>query len=364
MKCETCLMDSTAGDFVKNGSTCNYCTPLLTKSEQIQSKELRDLEGLVHQIKKDGIGKEYDCIVGVSGGVDSSYVLKLASEHNLRVLAVHMDNGWNSELAQNNIETLINEFNVDFYSHVIDWVEYKNLMQSFFDSDVIDIELLYDNAMYAVNYNTALNYNIKWILNGINHSTEGMRLPQDWTWFKFDSTNIRDIVKQNGNFRIKTFPLMSIWKALYCKYVKKINFVPILDYIDYNKNEALDYLVEIGYRPYKYKHYESVFTRFYQGFILPSKFNVDKRKIHLSTLVINDQMCKSHAEALLSEIPYPSIEDLEQDKKYFLKKMDWSSADLDAYINRPKAQHDKYKNDYSLWQSMIKARNLFKKVFG
>lgn len=356
MTCETCLMDSTAADFEVSGSACNYCAPLL-KEKKIATLQFSNIERLVEKIKSDGKGKKYDCIVGVSGGVDSSYVLKVASDHNLRVLAVHMDNGWNSELAQNNIEVLIKKYGFDFYSHVIDWGEYKKMMQSFFDADVIDIELLYDNAMYAVNYNLALQHNIKWVLNGINVATEGMRLPQDWTWFKFDSENIRDIVKNNGNYRIKTFPMMSIWKALYCKYFKKIKFVPILDYIDFNKSSALSFLTTIGYKPYPYKHYESVFTRFYQGFILPTKFNVDKRKVHLSTLVVNGEMTRSDAADLLAEIPYPSKEDLEIDKQYFLKKMGWQPRDLITYLERPRMEHDHYKNHYSLWNRLIALRN-------
>ena len=356
MTCETCLMDSTAADFEVSGSACNYCAPLL-KEKQIATLQFGNIERLVERIKSDGKGKKYDCIVGVSGGVDSSYVLKVASEHNLRVLAVHMDNGWNSELAQNNIEVVIREFGFDFYSHVIDWIEYKNMMKSFFDADVIDIELLYDNAMYAVNYNLALKYNINWILNGINQATEGMRLPQDWTWFKFDSTNIRDIIKQNGNYKIKTFPMMSIWKALYCKYVKKIKFVPVLDYVPFSKSIALSYLTKIGYKPYPYKHYESIFTRFYQGFLLPEKFGVDKRRVHLSTLVVSGEMERSDAEKLLTEIPYPSIKDLEVDKKYFLKKMGWSDSTLNDYLTREKVEHYEYKNDYALWKKLIQLRS-------
>lgn len=360
MKCKICLMDSSASDFELSSLGCNYCTPLLEKKldkKEPTQLEFGDIKNLVDKIKKDGRGKKYDCIVGVSGGVDSSYVLKVAFENNLRVLAVHMDNGWNSELAQNNIEVVIREFGFDFYSHVIDWNEYRNMMQSFFDADVIDIELLYDNAMYAVNYNLALKYNIKWVLNGINQATEGMRLPQDWTWFKFDSKNIRDIIKKHGNYRISSFPLMSIWKALYCIYIKKIKFVPILDYVPFNKSIALSYLTNIGYKPYPYKHYESVFTRFYQGFLLKEKFGVDKRKVHLSTLVVNGEMERSDAEKLLNEISYPSSDDLEEDKKYFLKKMGWDEATLNNYLSREKVEHDKYKNHYSLWKLLIKVRS-------
>ena len=356
-------MDSSARDFELTKNGCNYCQELIDKNFKTKNTDKDSLDRIIKKIKSDGHGKKYDCIVGVSGGVDSSYVLKIAKDFNLRVLAVHMDNGWNSELAQNNIQRIIEEFGYDFYSHVINWNEYRLLMQSFFDSDVIDIELLYDNAMYAVNYNLAIKYKVKWILNGINNSTEGMRLPQDWTWFKFDSKNIKDIVKKNGNYSIETFPLMSIWKALYARFFLKINFFSVLDHIDYKKTSALEYLTSIGYKPYPYKHYESIFTRFYQGYILREKFGVDKRKVHLSTLLINNQISHKEASKLLQKIPYPDERALEEDKKYFLKKMNWNEDDLCKYLQRPPAEHKEYKNDYIIWKNLIKIRNRFKNIF-
>ena len=362
MDCKSCLMDDSAADFAVIGDMCNYCAPL-SEREVGGCVPLPGLDDLIGKIKLDGVGKEYDCIVGISGGVDSSYVLMLAAQYNLRVLAVHMDNGWNSELAQNNIEVVVAHAGCDFYSHVIDWREYRSLMQSFFEADVIDIELLYDNAMYAVNYNLALKYNIGWILNGINQATEGMRLPQDWTWFKFDSRNIKNIVKKNGGYKISTFPLMSIWKALYCKYVKRIKFVPILDYIEFNKKEALQDLISIGYKPYPYKHYESVFTRFYQGYILPLKFGVDKRRVHLSTLVVNGQMTKAEAQELMTGSPYPSETDLDLDRRFFLKKMGWLESDLNDYLERGTVPHDYYANDYKLWNKLIRFRRAALKFF-
>ena len=193
--CNRCVMDTTAADitFDENG-VCNYCTEFLSRSGHILNKspEQRkvELDAFVSKVKADGKGKKYDCIVGVSGGVDSSWVLVKAVELGLRPLAVHMDNGWNSELAQNNIANLIKYLNVDLYTHVIDWQEYRGLMQAFFDADVIDIELLYDNAMLSVNYQKASYYGLKYILSGSNQSYEGMAMPKNWNWLKFDKRNI------------------------------------------------------------------------------------------------------------------------------------------------------------------------------
>ena len=180
-QCLRCVMDTSAIDikFDKNG-ICNFCTDFLGRTKNGKSDLSSKLDSLINQIKLDGINKRYDCIVGVSGGADSSYTLHLAKEYGLRVLAVHMDNGWNSELATNNIETLISKLKVDLYTHVIDWNEYKNLMYTFFDSDVINLELLYDNAMLAVNYKMASKFGIKFILSGSNTSTEGMMMPVNW----------------------------------------------------------------------------------------------------------------------------------------------------------------------------------------
>jgi 7-cyano-7-deazaguanine synthase in queuosine biosynthesis len=200
-------MDTTAeGITFDNDGNCNFCTKLLERFENDRVNPVANLEEFVQRVKRDGRGKKYDCIVGLSGGADSSYSIYLAKKSGLRVLAVHMDNGWNSELATNNIQTLISNMEVDLYTHVIDWQEYKQLMQSFFDADVIDIELLYDNAMLAVNYQLASKYGIKYILSGSNSSTEGMRMPKNWNWFKYDKKNIRSIAKKDS-IKIKTFTI-------------------------------------------------------------------------------------------------------------------------------------------------------------
>jgi len=349
-RCKRCLMDETAEGIEFNANGCNYCEEFLKKLDNTPKVIDANLDELVSKVKEDGKNKPYDCIVGLSGGVDSSYTLVKVKELGLRPLAVHMDNGWNSELAANNIKNLVEKLGVDLYTHVVDWNEYKALMEAFFEADVIDIELLYDNAMLAVNYKLASKYGIKYILSGSNSATEGMRMPNNWNWFKYDKKNIKSIAHQN-RVKIKTFPMIGTMEYLYCKLVKKISWIPFLDYVKYNKVEAMRFLVEnYAFKPYPYKHYESIFTRFYQGYILPVKFGVDKRKLHLSTLICSNQMSREEALDDLKKIPYPSELELEEDKEYFLKKMGWSILDFLEYLHRNEKRHDVYKTERPLWE--------------
>ncbi|WP_141054004.1 N-acetyl sugar amidotransferase [Aliarcobacter cryaerophilus] len=362
-QCKRCVMDTTAQDIIfDDDGNCNYCNDFIEKLKKPTFKIDLSLEKLVSQIKNDGKNKQYDCIVGVSGGVDSSYTLVKVKELGLRPLAVHMDNGWNSELATNNIHNLIDKLGVDLYTHVIDWSEYKGLMQAFFDADVIDIELLYDNAMLSVNYKMASKYGIKYILSGSNTSTEGMYIPRNWNWFKKDKHNIKKIASTK-NIKLKTFPSFGTLDFVYQEFVKKTKWIPFLDYLPYyDKNETLELLErEFLYKPYPYKHYESVFTRFYQGYLLPNKFNVDKRKVHFSTLIISNQMSRDEAVKQLNEIPYLSEQELNNDIEYFLKKMKWSQKDLDDYLGRSEKSHLIYGSEKWLWDFLKKIHNNIKK---
>jgi N-acetyl sugar amidotransferase len=349
--CKRCVVNANVPNttFDANGY-CNYCTSFLDHSSHIIHKDpvqqQKELEAFVAKVKKNGKGKPYDCIVGVSGGVDSSWVLVQAMKLGLRPLAVHMDNGWNSELAQNNIENLVRGLGIDLYTHVIDWEEYRGLMQAFFDADVIDVELLYDNAMLGVLYTQAAKHGLRYMLTGANKATEGILLPKTWSWNKFDKRNIIALAKQFGNVKLKTFPALGTNEWGWYYYVKLIQFCPFLDYLPYNKFEALDVLQrDFNYKPYPFKHYESIFTRFYQGYILPKKFGVDKRIIHLSTLVAAGQMSREEALKGLEGIPYPSQQALEDDIEYFLKKMNWTKEMLDEYLKRPERQHDEFPSE-------------------
>ena len=366
--CSRCVMDTSAPDisFDEQG-VCSFCSYYDSQVSQVvfASDEERQArkKAFVENVKRAGHGKKYDCIIGLSGGVDSSYVLHLAAKEGLRPLAVHMDNNWNSELASNNIKNLVSRLNVDLYTHVIEWPEYKRLMQAFFDADVIDVELLYDNAMLAVNYCQARKYGIKYILSGSNSATEGMPMPEGWNWRKWDKKNIKALAKRGG-VRLSTFPSIGTVDYIVNRLVRRIQWVPYLDYYDYQKNQALELLeAEYRYKRYPYKHYESVFTRFYQGYLLPEKFGVDKRKLHLATLIMSNQMSREEALLTLKESPYYSSEALESDLKYFLKKMGWTRSDLDAYLSRPSVPHDRYPSDKALWDWMRKTyQNHFRKA--
>lgn len=357
-------MDSSTSEitFDEQG-VCNFCTDYLNRAGHIlhmsPSERERKLKELVDKVLLQGAGKPYDCVIGVSGGLDSSWALMQAVKVGLRPLAVHMDNGWNTEHAQNNISNLVRGLGVDLYTYVIDWSEYRNLMQAFFDADVIDVELLYDNAMFAVNYQQAAKRNVKFILSGTNSATEGMPLPKDWNWFKFDKRNIKAISKI-ANVNIKTFPAIGTLGYIWYELMRGIHWMPFLDYFDYNKSEALDTLQrQFGYKPYPYKHYESIFTRFYQGYILPEKVNVDKRRLHFSTLVMSGQLNRQSALKDLEGIAYPSQIDLDEDKRYFIKKMGWSENQLIEYINRPEKPHSTYPTERSIFNGLVYIYRLF-----
>lgn len=359
-QCARCVMDTTAADitFDENG-VCNYCTEFLVRSghiihENLEDKEAR-LQELVERVKASGTGKPYDCIVGVSGGVDSSWTLVEVKRLGLRPLAVHMDNGWNSELAQNNIANLVRGLGVDLHTHVIDWDEYRELMQAFFDADVIDVELLYDNAMLAVNYQQAAKYGLKYILAGTNQATEGMRMPKEWNWFKYDKRNIKALARRHGMKGIDTFPAIGTAGFIWQHFVRRVRWTSFLDFLPYNKFHALDELEKhYGYKRYPFKHYESIFTRFYQGYILPKKFGVDKRKLHLGTLVASGQMSRDEALKGLEGIPYASEADMQADVDYFIKKMKWTTQQLEDYMLRPEILHSEYPTEKPVWDSLVK----------
>ncbi|MGE4398776.1 MAG: N-acetyl sugar amidotransferase [Campylobacterales bacterium] len=350
-QCSRCVMDTSAKNIVFNEQgECNFCSDFMKKISIHNAIGNNELRLFAEKVKRDGKGKPYDCIVGVSGGVDSSYSLYLAKSVGLRPLAVHMDNGFNSELAVNNIANLVEKLGVDLYTHVINWDEYRDMLLAFLKAGVIDLELLYDNAMLAVNYSQASKYGIKYILSGSNSSTEGIAMPNGWNWFKFDAKNIRSIHSEFGTVKSKTFPYFSVLKYNYYKFVKKIEWISFLDFVDYNKNEAMAFLQkEFAFKPYPYKHYESIFTRFYQGYILPNKFGIDKRKLHFSTLICTGQMNRDEALEKLRGIAYPSEIDLKTDMDFVCKKLGLSAQDFEKYMSSNIKQHDCYGTEQGLY---------------
>lgn len=355
--CNRCVMDHTVPGitFSEDSGFCNFCTDFTKKkiNDSVRHFKTPHLDQIVDIVRRQGKGKPYDCVVGVSGGVDSSWTLVKVVELGLRPLAVHLDNGWNSELAQHNISNLLSKLNVDLYTHVIDWEEYRSFMQRFFDADVIDVELLYDNAILAINYQVAQKFKLKTILSGSNSVTEGMSMPHGWNWYKFDKTNIQSIAQKRVGLSNSTFPAIGTLEYIYNEFVLGRKWVPFLDYISYDKNEALVNLSKLfDFKPYPHKHYESVFTRFYQGFILPKKFGVDKRRLHLSNLVVSGQLEREAALEVLDSSPYDSERSLQLDKEYFLKKMLWSEKDLMDYISRPEVSHGAFRSEKNLYDGL------------
>ena len=351
-------MDTSArGISFDEHGVCNFCAEFLARFDQMSHQtpglNKAKLESFIAKVKDAGKRKPYDCIVGVSGGVDSSWVLVRAVKLGLRPLAVHMDNGWDSELAQNNIANLVQGLGVDLYTHVIDWDEYRSLMQAFFEADIIDIELLYDNAMLAVNYQQAAKHCVSYIVSGTNQATEGMETPKEWNWFKYDKVNIMALASCFGTIKLNSFPAIGTMDFIWYRYIRRIKWVSILDLMDYNKYEAVAELQRShGFKPYLYKHSESVFTRFYQGYILPEKFGVDKRRLHLGTLVASGQLTRVDALKYLEETPYSSPEALQEDRQYFMKKMKWSESQLVEYLARPEKSHGLYGSEIKLWNAL------------
>jgi N-acetyl sugar amidotransferase len=345
--CAQCIMDTSDPDieFDEHG-VCNHCKQYVEKQKKLvaegQSKK-EQLDLLIEGIKNSGKGKEYDCISGVSGGVDSTYLTYTLKQFGLRVLVVHLDNGWDSELAVKNIENIVTRLGFDLYTKVLDWEEFRKLQVAYLKSSVLDLEALSDHAIFATLMNQASKHNIKYVINGSNIATEGI-LPLGWRYDQklTDSTNIKAIYKKFGQGRINNFPLLSIQRFAYLVRIKKIKVINMLDLMDYNKDEAKKIITEkLGWRDYGGKHYESIITRFYQGYILPKKFGIDKRRAHLSTLIAAGQITREEALNKVKE-PIMNAEILKQDLEYVPKKLGLSKAEFESIMKLPPRMHEDY----------------------
>jgi hypothetical protein len=265
----------------------------------------------------------------------------------LRPLAVHFDNGWNSELAVQNIENIISKLDIDLYTLVVDWEEFKDLQLSFFKASVIDIELATDHAILTAMYKLALEKDIKYVLSGHNIATE-LILPTNWYHDKRDHIHIRAINKMFGVVPLKTYPLMTSFMKFMIEW-KQIKGVTLLNYMPYNKKEVKEKIQnELGWRDYGGKHYESIFTRFYQGYVLIKKFKVDKRKAHLSNLICSGQMTREEVLIELATPPYNSKQ-FDQDYNFVLKKINLNKTEFEALMNLKVMKHTDYEVDRSIY---------------
>lgn len=342
--CVKCVMDTSDPEirFDAEG-VCSHCRMYeeLDAGMPDPAGARLELERIVERIKLDGRGHAYDCLIGLSGGVDSSYLASEAKRLGLRPLAIHFDNGWNSERAVHNVEMVLRGLDLDLYTYVVDWEEFRNLQVSFFKASVIDIEMLTDHAIAAVSLRVARERGIRYILSGTNVRTEAI-LPRAWVHSKLDFRNIRAIHARHGTIPIRTFPAISTIGQRAAMRLKRIEIVSMLDLLPYDKAAAMAALKqELGWQEYGGKHYESVFTRFYQGHILPTKFGVDKRRAHLSSLICSGQITREQALLALDEEPYDA-DMLIEDKAYVLKKLAMSEAEFATYIASPPRPHEDY----------------------
>lgn len=367
--CSQCVMDSVGNPeiaFDEQG-VCNYCHEYWTKEKVriLKSPEREQaLEALVGKIKNAGKGKKYDCLIGVSGGVDSTYTAYYVNKLGLRPLAVHFDNGWNSELAVHNIQKVLETLDIDLYTYVVNWSEFKNLQLSFLKSSTPDGEIPTDHAIFSILYKVATKHKIRYILNGNNFKTEGV-MPRLWSYGHIDWKYIKCVHKKFGSQRLKTYPRFSLLKFLKCTYIDRIRSISILNYLDFDKNEVKKVLTKnLEWQDYGGKHYESIYTKFFQGILLPEKFDIDKRKIHLSALVLCGQITREEGLQALEAPIYPA-DKVRDDKEYVAKKFGISAEELEVILAaQPKTFLD-YPNNYlihsrlKVFLAYLRKKNLF-----
>jgi N-acetyl sugar amidotransferase len=368
--CSRCIMDETAKEITfDNNGVCNFChnyDNVLVNDLYTNKAGEEKLEKLIEKIKLKGKNSRYDVLIGLSGGVDSSYVAYVIKKiYGLRAFAVHLDNGWNTELAVANVEQIVKRLEIDLSTYVLDWKEFRDIQTSFIKSSISNIEIPTDHAIWALLIKTAAKMKIPYIIAGNNVVTESI-MPESWLYGSKDSKLIKSIHQQFGKVKMKTYPSLSTMDYVDYLLVRGIRWIPILNYIPFNKAEAKQILIdELGWQDYGGKHYESIFTRFFHAFYLPVKFGYDLRKSYLSALVCSGQITREEALEEISKPP-ASKEMLEQDRDYVIKKLGLSEDEFESILKAPNKTYADYRNNESLWKrfnSIIRiARNYIIRV--
>ena len=359
--CSRCIMNETVQDLLLDeNDICQYCK-MQDKLENDYPIDEKIIIKICEKIKYDGRNKKYDCVAGTSGGADSTYVLYIAKKYGLNPLVVHLDNGWNSEVAVQNIKKSLDTLELDLKTYVIDWDEFKDIQLSFLKASVSDGEIPTDIAIRALLYNTASENNVKYIITGSNFRTEG-GAPQSWTYM--DAKYISSVQKQFGKMKIKTFPNISFYRQFYYNIIKKINVLKILNYVPYEKNKVKKMLnKELEWIDYGGKHFESIYTKFYQSYILYNKFNIDKRITEFSALIRSGQIDREEALQITSAPPY-DIDEIEFEKSYVLKKLMINESDFGVIMNSPIRTFRDYKTNYHLKEKYSWIYNKYKNIIG
>ncbi len=368
--CTNCVMDTTDSkiEFDVNG-VCDFCNDyknnVLPNWNPVEDNP--ELERIASEMRNAGKGKKYDCIIGLSGGTDSSYLCYIAKEKmKLRPLVFVVDTGWNLNVAVENIERIVRTLDLDMYTEVVNWNEMKDLQLAFFRSQVPYQDLPQDHAIFAALYNYAVKHGIKYVLTGANTATEGIRPPIEWV-YQNDITFIKDVHKKFGKRSLKTFPLCGMIKyRLFYPYFKGMKRVAPLNLIPYNKEEVQVFLNEkFGWEKYANKHYENVFTRFYEGYYLPYKFGYDKRKCYFSNMILTGDMTREAALDELNQSPY-SEEMINEDKEYIAKKLGITTEEFDVLISGESKTFEDYKNSFGIIKfgtKVLRSLNIEKKKF-
>jgi N-acetyl sugar amidotransferase len=347
--CTRCIMDTSDPEITFNEQgVCNHCIRYdneLHKRVFIGEVADEKLKNIVSKIKRYGKGKEYDCIIGVSGGVDSTYVAYLTKQLGIKPLAIHFDNGWNSELAVSNIEKTLETLGIDLYTYVIDWDEFKDLQLSFLKASTPDCEIPTDHAINALLFREANKRKIKYIINGMNFASESLSVPS-WSYGHSDWKYIKSVHKKFGSLQLKSYPKFTFFNLFYWNVIKQIKVVSILNYVEYKKEVVMKILQdEVGWIYYGGKHYESIYTRFYQGYILPNKFCIDKRIGHLSDLIHSGQITRDQALQQMEAEAYDE-KLLRQDMDFVIKKLELDDTSFNSIMSLEQKTFRDYPNNF------------------
>ena len=348
--CNNCVMDTTDSQIIFDGNgQCDHCNNFyanILPDWHPDSDSEKKIMVQAEKIKKYGKNKTHNCIIGVSGGIDSSYLVDIAVEKmGLNPLLYHVDGGWNSQQAVSNIESMVDYYNLDLHTDVINWKEMQDLQLSFFKSQVPTIDTPQDHAFFSSLYNFTTKKKFKYVLTGANNSTECIREPLEWTYHTSDLRQLLDIHKKFGKRPLKTFPTADILKfKIYHRFVKGLKVVKPLNYFPYEMKAAVKTLSEkYGWMPYEHKHYESRFTHFYQSYWLPTKFGFDRRKCHFSSLILTGQMTREEAQKKLQESSYDQ-ETIEDDFEFIATKLGIGVKELRELMEAPNKKYSDYKN--------------------
>lgn len=347
--CTRCVMDTSDREITfDEAGVCSHClrADLILPSVHWEAGASKvALEEIAEKIRKAGVGRQYDSVIGLSGGADSSYAAYLAREYGLRPLAVHFDNGWNAELAVENIQRVVEGCSFDLHTYVINWREFRDLQRAFLLASVLDIELVTDHAIVAATIGLARKHHVRYLLSGYNLATEH-GLPASWAWHKLDWTNIKSIHEAHGSVPLKTYPHLSTtrWRAMQLTGTA-VKSVQMLNRLNYRRDVAAATLTrEFGWREYGGKHHESVFTKFYQGAVLPKKFGIDKRRVHLSDRIRNGEISRSEALDVLAEPLYDARE-LKVESDYVRKKLGFDEGEWEQILSAPPRSHAEFGSD-------------------